>query len=105
MNWGMEVLSPASYLSNASWLIDESKSSTKWTHAENKMFEDALAVYDKDTPDRWHKVAAMIPGKTVGDVIRHYKELEDDVSSIRSRARAYPWLRQHQYLSFHIGVG
>ncbi|GAB4824498.1 hypothetical protein Ancab_007374 [Ancistrocladus abbreviatus] len=84
MNWGMEVLSPASYLSKASWLIDESKSSTKWTHAENKMFENALAIYDKDTPDRWRKVAAMIPGKTEEDVIRQYKELEDDVSSIEA---------------------
>lgn len=77
----MEVLS--SYLSNASWLIDESRS-TKWTQEENKMFENALAVYDKDTSDRWQKVAAMIPGKTVGDVIKQYQELEDDVSNIEA---------------------
>ncbi|KAL2471013.1 Homeodomain-like transcriptional regulator [Abeliophyllum distichum] len=58
--------------------------STKWTPAENKAFENALALYDKDTPDRWHKVAEMVPGKTVGDVIRQYKVLEDDVSSIEA---------------------
>ncbi|KAH9609741.1 hypothetical protein KSS87_012731 [Heliosperma pusillum] len=81
MKWEMEVLSP--YLSSASWLIDESKV-TKWTQAENKVFENALAVYDRDTPDRWQKVAAMLPGKTVGDVIKQYKELEDDVSSIEA---------------------
>ncbi|KAL9228686.1 hypothetical protein vseg_004239 [Gypsophila vaccaria] len=81
MKWEMEVLS--SYLSSASWLIDESRA-TKWTQAENKIFENALAVYDKDTPDRWQKVAAMLPGKTVGDVIKQYKELEDDVSNIEA---------------------
>lgn len=48
------------------------------------MFENALALYDKDTPDRWHKVAAAIPGKTVGDVIKQYKELEDDVTNIEA---------------------
>lgn len=79
----MEVLTPASYLSKASWLIDESKR-TEWTHAENKMFENALALFDKDTPDRWHRVANLIPGKTVNDVIRQYQELEDDVSKIEA---------------------
>ncbi|KAE8729443.1 Transcription factor DIVARICATA [Hibiscus syriacus] len=68
MKWEMEILSSASYLSSTSWFAEESKS-TKWTSAENRMFENALAVYDKDTQDRWRKVAAMIPGKTVGDVI------------------------------------
>ncbi|EEF36713.1 DNA binding protein, putative [Ricinus communis] len=83
MKWDIGVLSPTSYLSSTNWLIEESKN-TKWTPAENKMFENALAVYDKDTPDRWHKVAAMIPGKTVGDVIKQYRELEVDVNNIEA---------------------
>ncbi|KAK6145287.1 hypothetical protein DH2020_022107 [Rehmannia glutinosa] len=86
MRWGMEILSPSpsSYFSNSSWLVEESMSTTKWTAAENKVFENALAVFDENTPDRWQKVAAMVPGKTVGDVIRQYKELEDDVTSIEA---------------------
>lgn len=87
MKWETEVVSPASYISSTNWLIEESKT-TKWTPAENKMFENALAVYDKETPDRWQKVASMIPGKTVVDVIKQYKELEADVSSIE--AGLYP---------------
>lgn len=79
----MEILSPAPYLSNPSWFPDEGKS-TKWTPAENKAFENALALFDKDTPDRWQRVAEMVPGKTIGDVIRQYKELEDDVSRIEA---------------------
>uniref|UniRef100_A0A2P2K0I5 Transcription factor DIVARICATA n=1 Tax=Rhizophora mucronata TaxID=61149 RepID=A0A2P2K0I5_RHIMU len=84
MKWEMEILCPATHFSSMNWLINESKSSAKWTPAENKTFENALAVYDKDTPDRWQKVAAMIPGKTVADVMRQYKELEVDVSNIEA---------------------
>ncbi|XP_061374198.1 transcription factor DIVARICATA-like [Gastrolobium bilobum] len=83
MNRGIEVLSPASYLQNSNWLFQESKGA-KWTPQENKLFENALAFFDKDTPDRWMRVAAMIPGKTVGDVIKQYKELEEDVSVIEA---------------------
>ena len=83
MNRGMEILSPASYFQNSNWLFQESKG-TKWTPQENKQFENALALFDKDTPDRWIKVAAMIPGKTVGDVIKQYRELEEDVSDIEA---------------------
>ncbi|KAL5712180.1 hypothetical protein ACHQM5_014377 [Ranunculus cassubicifolius] len=70
MKWGMEILTPQSYHSNSNWLPEDTKrqSSTKWTPEENKLFENALAIYDKETPDRWQKIAAMIQGKTVGDV-------------------------------------
>ncbi|KAG5515155.1 hypothetical protein RHGRI_036257 [Rhododendron griersonianum] len=65
-------------------MTEESRSSTRWTRAENKALERALAVYDRDTPDRWQKVAAMIPGKMARDVMKLYKELEDEVSSIEA---------------------
>ncbi|KAF7833748.1 transcription factor DIVARICATA-like [Senna tora] len=78
MKWEMEILQSSSpYISNPNW-------HTKWTPAENKLFENALAFYDKDTPDRWARVAAMIPGKTVGDVMKQYKELEEDVCNIEA---------------------
>ncbi|KAI9117846.1 hypothetical protein K1719_011261 [Acacia pycnantha] len=86
----MDILSSSSSSShisnNRTWLIQDAMNTrtTKWTPSENKMFENALAVYDKDTPDRWVKVAAMIPGKTVGDVIKQYRELEEDVSNIEA---------------------
>ena len=83
MNRGIEVLSPASYLQSSNWLFQESKGA-RWTAEENKLFENALAYYDKDTPDRWMRVAAMIPGKTVGDVIKQYRELEEDVGVIEA---------------------
>ncbi|KAH7864861.1 hypothetical protein Vadar_034718 [Vaccinium darrowii] len=113
----MEILSPSSsYLSGSNWLLEESRS-TKWTAAENKMFENALAIYDKDTPDRWQRVAAMIPGKTVRDVMRQYKELEDDVSSIEAGLIPIPgynstsspftleWGNGHGFDGFKQGYG
>ncbi|KAF3433525.1 hypothetical protein FNV43_RR24627 [Rhamnella rubrinervis] len=68
------------------WFVQESQSCTEWTKEENKKFEIALAIYDERTPepDRWLKVAAMIPGKTVFDVMKQYKELEEDVGDIEA---------------------
>lgn len=83
MNSEIEVLSPSSYIQNSNWLFQENKGA-KWTQEENKLFENALAYYDKDTPDRWIRVAEMIPGKTVGDVIKQYRELEEDVCVIEA---------------------
>ncbi|OWM68755.1 transcription factor DIVARICATA-like [Punica granatum] len=84
MKCEMEVLPQPTRLSSMNWFLDEGKPASRWTPAENKMFENALAVHDEDAPDRWHRVAALIPGKTVGDVIKHYRELEVDVSNIEA---------------------
>ncbi|CAN6806591.1 hypothetical protein Bca4012_001231 [Brassica carinata] len=91
----MEILRPAttSHVSVGNWLMEETESNVPlaaspdaatWTVAENKAFENALAVYDDNTPDRWQKVAAAIPGKTVSDVIKQYNDLEADLSSIEA---------------------
>ena len=81
------------------------------------MFENALALHDKDTPDRWHKVAQMIPGKTVGDVVKQYKELEADVGKIEAGLVPIPgygtspftleWVNRHGYDGFKqtYGIG
>ncbi|XXG66390.1 hypothetical protein AAC387_Pa05g3880 [Persea americana] len=82
MKW--EVLSPASYVANSDWLFDHEGKMANWTQEENKEFENALAFFDKETPDRWQRIASRIPGKTVADVYRHYKDLEDDVSVIEA---------------------
>lgn len=59
--------------------------SSPWTAKENKRFEKALAVYDKDTPDRWQKVANAIGGsKSVEEVKKHYEILVQDVMCIES---------------------
>ncbi|GJM99786.1 hypothetical protein PR202_ga16920 [Eleusine coracana subsp. coracana] len=56
---------------------------SEWTKEQNKLFERALATYDKDTPDRWQNVARAVGyGKTVDDVKRHYEKLLQDVDNI-----------------------
>ncbi|XP_004490951.1 transcription factor DIVARICATA-like [Cicer arietinum] len=76
------LYSPYSML-DSNWFVEESYKK-EWTKEDNKKFESALAIYDKDTPDRWIKVAEMIPGKTVFDVIKQYRELEEDVCEIEA---------------------
>ncbi|XP_031494252.1 transcription factor DIVARICATA-like [Nymphaea colorata] len=62
----------------------------EWTHHQNKLFEDALAVYGPETPDRWERIASRVPGKTAADVKRHYESLVQDVNSIDSGAVPIP---------------
>ncbi|PIM98212.1 hypothetical protein CDL12_28783 [Handroanthus impetiginosus] len=60
-------------------------SSSTWTAKQNKLFENALAVYDKETPDRWENVARAVGGgKTVDEVKCHYQKLVQDIHRIES---------------------
>jgi hypothetical protein len=62
-----------------------SSTATNWTSEENKLFEKALAIYDKDTPDRWNNVASMVGGgKSTEEVKRHYEILLEDFNSIEA---------------------
>ncbi|CAO2204122.1 unnamed protein product, partial [Urochloa humidicola] len=67
-------------------------SSPQWTQQEDKIFERALAVYDRDTPDRWHNVARYMGGtKSIEEVRRHYQQLEVDVAQIESGGVPFHW--------------
>jgi len=95
MIWGgMEIPTPDSYLTCPNWSVDPPPplhpNRPHWTLRENKIFEENLAVHDKETPDRWHKIAKMLPGKSVEEVKRHYKNLEDDVSHIEAGLIPFP---------------
>ncbi|XP_072958846.1 protein RADIALIS-like 3 [Typha angustifolia] len=59
-------------------------SGSPWTAKQNKLFEQALAVYDRDTPDRWHNVARAVGGKSAEEVKRYYELLVEDVRRIES---------------------
>ncbi|GLJ19562.1 hypothetical protein SUGI_0353500 [Cryptomeria japonica] len=65
-------------------------SASTWTTAQNKMFEKAIAIYDKDTPTRWQNVAAMVGGKSPDEVKRHYEILLDDLNCIEAGQVPFP---------------
>lgn len=65
-------------------------SNASWTPKQNKQFEKALALYDKDTPDRWQKIARAVGGKSAEEVKRHYEILEEDIRHIESGRVPFP---------------
>ncbi|GMP37890.1 hypothetical protein CsSME_00009375 [Camellia sinensis var. sinensis] len=69
----------------ASSSLSSRRSSSSWTPQLNKLFEQALAQYDKDTPDRWHNIARAVGGgKSAEEVKRHYDILLEDLRRIES---------------------
>ncbi|KAL8200441.1 hypothetical protein R6Q59_003445 [Mikania micrantha] len=68
-------------------------SSCSWTPKQNKLFENALAVYDRDTPDRWHKISQAVGGKSAEEVKRHYEVLIQDLKHIESGKVPFPKYR------------
>ena len=59
-------------------------SSSNWTPKQNKLFEDALAIYDKDTPDRWQNIAKVVGGTTEEEVKKQFEILVNDINNIES---------------------
>lgn len=68
-----------------SYFASSHGSSSSWTDTQNKLFEKALALYDKDTPDRWQNIAKAVGGgKSAEEVKRHYDRLVQDVMYIET---------------------
>ncbi|PWZ12319.1 Transcription factor DIVARICATA [Zea mays] len=77
----MDVLPPVDHIAaRSNWFPAAAR---LWTAAENKQFERALAGLDLCRPD-WEEVARAIPGRTVREVVSHFKHLEVDVQQIES---------------------
>ncbi|KAJ7005960.1 protein RADIALIS-like 3 [Populus alba x Populus x berolinensis] len=73
-----------------SYFTSSNGSGSSWTAKQNKLFEKALAVYDKDTPDRWQNVAKAVGGKSPEEVKRHYDRLVEDLVYIESGRAPLP---------------
>ncbi|CAI8608456.1 unnamed protein product [Vicia faba] len=56
----------------------------KWSREQDMAFENALANYPEDAVDRWGKIADVVPGKSLEEIMRHYQLLVEDVSLIES---------------------
>jgi hypothetical protein len=64
--------------------LSSPNSNPTWTAKQNKLFENALAIYHKETPDRWHNIAKVIGGTTEEEVKRRYEILLEDIKCIES---------------------
>ncbi|CAL0331865.1 unnamed protein product [Lupinus luteus] len=71
----------------------------KWTSKKNKMFENALAIYDKDTPDRWCKIAMFVGGTTEVEIKKQYEKLVEDINNIESGKVPLPSYRKNDISS------
>lgn len=65
--------------------VPSAGSGSTWTAEKNKLFENALAVYDEGTPDRWQRIANAVGGKTSAEEVKeHYEILRHDINLIES---------------------
>lgn len=68
--------------------------SSAWTAHQNKLFENALALHDQNSENRWEKIAQSVPGKNNHQVQQHYAILVEDVEGIEAgtvRLPCYTW--------------
>ena len=72
----------ADYMDDTSFADYLQENSESWSWDQNKAFENALAMYLDESGDRWERIAADVPGKTVEDVVHHYQVLEEDIDAI-----------------------
>lgn len=73
---------------------------SSWTTRQNKLFEDALAIYDRETPDRWQNIAKLV-GKSVEEVKRHYEILVEDVKRIERGQVPFPYKGTYIFSIIH----
>ncbi|KAI9113114.1 hypothetical protein K1719_015639 [Acacia pycnantha] len=79
-----------------------SSTSDYWTRKQNKRFENALAMYEEESPDRWKKLARAVGGgKTEEEVKRHYEKLVHDLRQIEEGQVPLPNYIMPTYIPFN----
>ncbi|CAH8303978.1 unnamed protein product [Eruca vesicaria subsp. sativa] len=63
---------------------EKARGGSSWSRDDDIAFESALAIYIDETDNRWEKIAGVVPGKTVEQIIEHYETLLHDVMKIES---------------------
>lgn len=76
-----------------------------WTSEQNKRFENALATYDKDIPDRWQKIAKLVSGTNEQEVKKQYEILLHDIKLIESGKVPFPKYRRNGGSTRIKGIG
>lgn len=66
----------------------EATAEPAWTNAEQKLLEQALLTYPKDTVKRWDRIAESIEGRSKESCIKRYKELAAMVQAKKEALKA-----------------
>ncbi|KAK7406698.1 hypothetical protein VNO78_08328 [Psophocarpus tetragonolobus] len=75
--------------------LSSPNNSLRWTTEKNELFENALAIYDKDSPDRWNNIAMFVGGTTEVEIKRQYEILLEDIKNIESGKVPLPAYRSN----------
>ncbi|CAG7871957.1 unnamed protein product [Brassica rapa] len=61
---------------------EKTSGGSSWSRDDDIAFEKALAIYADETEDRWEKIAGVVHGKTLEQVLKRYEVLLRDVLMI-----------------------
>ncbi|XP_013680342.1 transcription factor SRM1-like [Brassica napus] len=64
--------------------VEEVSDGSVWSREDDIAFERALASYTDESEEKWEKIAADVPGKSVEQIKEHYEVLVEDVGRIES---------------------
>ena len=59
---------------------------TAWNSDEQKLLEQALKKFNAQTPERWEKIASLIPSRTKKECMKRYKELVEIIKAKKAAA-------------------
>ncbi|CAH8364188.1 unnamed protein product [Eruca vesicaria subsp. sativa] len=65
-------------------VVEEVSDGSVWSREDDIAFERALASYTDESEEKWEKIAADVPGKSVEQIKEHYEVLVEDVNRIES---------------------
>ncbi|CDY60235.1 BnaA03g55780D [Brassica napus] len=65
-------------------IVEEVSDGSVWSREDDIAFERALASYTDESEEKWEKIAADVPGKSVEQIKEHYEVLVEDVGRIES---------------------
>ena len=71
-------------------------SGPNWTAKQNKLFENALAMFTSEEPDRWRRIAKLVGGTSEEEVKRQYEILQEDIKRIESGKIPLPKYAKNQ---------
>lgn len=83
--------------------VEEVSDGSAWSREDDIAFERALANYTDESEERWEKIAADVPGKSVEQIKEHYELLVEDVSRIESGCVPLPAYTSPERSNGHAG--